>query len=416
MKKLYLKFIYYFLKIFAIKLIKTHNPIIIAITGSVGKTSTKEAIYQVLYDEFGPNVRKNHGNLNAEIGLPLTILGYKKVPNKFIWPIFLFFAYIKTFTKKYPKYLVLEMGIEKKGDMKYLTSIVQPNFVVITSTTPAHIGNFESIRHYQEEKISLLKYMKEGGIAVINYDDLILRKENQENIISFAIKHKADYMAENISTSLVGTEYRITCTGYKVAVKSKIIGKHLIYSQLAAFAIGDLLGISRLKIGKSLEKITPLSGRMNILEGRDGTILIDDTYNSNPTSAKAAIDLLQEIKYENRKVLIFGNMNELGKDESRLHREIGLYANNKFDLVLFVGKNSLLMANEISDKQTVLTYSNRNQLIQEIPKIIKKNDLILIKASQNNNYFEEITKALMKDPSMASKKLVRQESFWKNKK
>ena len=417
MKKYYLKIIQKILATYARRVLQNHNPIIIGITGSVGKTSTKEAIYQVLSDEFGADVRKNFGNLNTEIGVPLTILGYNKLPNKYSWPIFLILAFLRSFQKEYPKYLILEMSIDKIGDMKYLTSIAQPNYVVITSTRGAHLEYFSNEEEYQKEKISILHAMKDGGVAVLNYDDLALSKIREDNVTSFAIDNTADYRAENVRLTLDGTEYRIICTGYKVAVKSQLLGKHLVYGQLAAFAIGDLLGISRLKIGKSLEKIKPMPGRMHLIKGKNKSLIIDDTYNScNPTSVKGAVDLISAINYSGRKVVIIGNMNELGQNSRVAHEEVGEHLKGKCDLAIFVGKNAPFMAKAFGDNKKSLIFNTRDEVISVLPKILKEKDLILIKASQNGNYFEEITKAWMKDPQEAAKLLVRQDKFWKGKK
>jgi len=417
MKNIYLKIIYKILASYARKVLRKHNPIIIAVTGSVGKTSTKEAIFQVLSDEYPEKVRKNYGNLNAEIGVPLTVLGYEKLPNKFLWPIFLILAWFKTSPREYPEYLILELGIEKAGDMKYLTSIAKPDYAVITSTAPAHIVYFKDIGIYQNEKLAIISSLKESGKAVVNYDDTILNKQREDNIISFAIEKSADYIATDIKTSLSGTDFRVVCTGYKVAVKSKLLGKHLIYSQLAAFAIADLVGVSRLKIGKSLERIKPIPGRMNLIDGKNNTVIIDDTYNScNPSSVKAAINLISSIENNSRKVVILGSMNELGKSSKEAHEEVGAYLKDKCDFAVFVGPNATLMARAYGDKKSCTVFSDRNSLIDALPNIINEKDLILVKASQNGNYFEEVTKAWMKNPKDADRLLVRQGKFWKNKK
>lgn len=158
MKKVYLNFIQWVLAKYARSVITKNNPFVIAITGSVGKSSTREAAYQVLSDHFGADeVRRNLGNLNTEIGVPLTILGYEKQPSNLIWPIFLVGSYFRTFTKKYPKYLILEMGVDHPGDIAYLCSIAQPDLAIITSTEGAHLANFKSLEQYRDEKISIVK-------------------------------------------------------------------------------------------------------------------------------------------------------------------------------------------------------------------------------------------------------------------
>ncbi|MFA4996134.1 MAG: UDP-N-acetylmuramoyl-tripeptide--D-alanyl-D-alanine ligase [Patescibacteria group bacterium] len=415
MRNIYLKFIYKILAFYARKVIVTHNPFVIAVTGSVGKTSTKEAIYQVLHDKYGDSVRKNFGNLNAEIGIPLTILGYEKVPNKFIWPLFLLAAWFKTRVKSYPKYLVLEMGVEHPCDIEYFSSIVRPDIAIITSTSSAHLANFQNEEQFQKEKISLIDHLRDGGKAILNFDDENLVKIKGENIYSVAINNNAaNYKSESIKLSLMGTEFRIAKTGHKISVKSQLLGNQMIYPQMFSFAVADIMGFSLIETGKSLEKISPIPGRLNLIEGKDNIAIIDDTYNSNPTSAKLAIDFLDQVDYKGRKIAILGNMNELGANEKLLHQKIAEYSKDKFDQVIFVGVNSSIMQ-EKCDRNS-LSFKTRKELINNLDKILKPNDLVLIKASQNKNYLEEVVKKIMKNPSLAKEQLVRQSKEWINRK
>ncbi len=417
MKKFVLKFINWILAAEARKVIRIHQPFVIGITGTVGKSSTKEAVFQIMHDQFGDKVRKNYGSLNAEIGLPLTILGYDKLPSKVLWPVFLVQAYFRTFQKDYPKYLILEMGVENKGDIAYFGTITKLDIAIITSTEGAHLTNFKSLPEYQAEKASIINEVKEGGTVIANYDDSALKKINFKKTISYALlDHKADFYAENITPSLTGTEYRICSVGQKIAIKSKLLGSQFVASALPAFIVGHLFEIQSLKIKKSLEGTKPLNGRMRLLEGKDGCVIIDDTYNSNPVSAKAAFEVLSEIKYSGRKVIIFGNMNELGQFEAEGHRGVGEFSRGKADLLIFVGKNAELMARGNGGLKNILTFPNRQELVRSLDKLIRPRDLILIKASQNGNYFEEVSKALMKNPGEAPKLLVRQNRLWMKKK
>lgn len=417
MKNIYLKFIYRVLAFYARKVIKKHNPIIVAITGSVGKTTTKEAVYQVLKDTFPGKVWKNEGNLNAEIGIPLTILGYTKLPNKFFWPIFLIKAFFRTRLKKYPKYLVLEMGVEKKGDLKYFTSIFKPTYLIITSVGLAHLSNFSDPKEYQAEKLSILDEVVDGGKILLNYDDPILLKITKTNIVSVATKNlRADYYAEDIKVTSDGTIFRVCRSGCRIIVKSKLLGSHLINSSIFAFAIADIMELALIKVAKSLEQIKAYPGRMNLISGINETKIIDDSYNANPQSVEAALITMSEIDHKGRKVLILGNMNELGSMEKRAHENIGAFAKNRCDLAVFVGKNAEIMQKGYADNKTSLTYKDKKELIVNLDNIIKKGDLILIKASQNNCYFEEIVKSLMQFPDKADKLLVRQSKFWLKKK
>ncbi len=417
MKQIILKIIYRVLAYRARNFIECFDPFIIAVTGSVGKTSVKEAIFAVLEDEFGQSVRKNEGNLNAEIGLPLTILGYKKLPNKFLWPFFLIAVLFKKLPKNYPKYLVLEMGVEHPGDIKYLCSIAKPNIAIITSVTSAHLVNFSSEEKYRKEKLSIMNELKEKGKVLVNSDDSELKKLHDDNVVTISCESKdAEYSASDIKISITGTEYRIVKSGYKVAIRTTLLGRQMIYPFLFAFAVADVLELPLIKSTKALEKIKPIPGRMNLIEGRNNIKIIDDTYNANPSSMRAAIDFLNEVDFKGRKIMVLGNMNELGRAEKEEHIKIAEYVKGKFDLVIFVGKNSKEMFKVFDDSKKSLSFENRGNLLVKIDSIIKNDDLILIKASQNNNYFEEIVKILMKNPKKAKNMLVRQSVAWLIKK
>lgn len=417
MKDYVLKFIYWILAGYARKVIKVHKPFVIGITGSAGKSSTKEAVYQVLHDHFGDEVRKNYGNLNAEIGIPLTILGYDKLPNKYFWPCFLFLAYFRTLVKKYPKYLVLEMGVEHKGDIKYFASIARPNIAVITTISPVHVINFKDLNELADEKLSIISELAPNGHVIVNFDDQILREKTGENVISISLNERAaDYSVSGIVVSTEGTEYRIESTGQKIAVKTKLIGKQFIYSQLVAFVIGRFFSIQFMDIKNSLAKLEPIRGRMSIVPGKKQSIILDDTYNANPVSVKAALCVLSEIKSGGRKVAIIGNMNELGQYSVKMHEEIGDFARDKCDLAIFVGPNAKIMASGFNDDKRSLTFSNRQELMLKVQELIAKGDIILVKASQGGNFLEEVVKVLMRNPSEAGKLLVRQDKFWKSRK
>lgn len=417
MKNTALKFIYRILAYYARVVIKRYNPTVIAITGTVGKTSTKEAVFQVLNDAFPGQVWRSEGNLNAEIGVPLSILGYDRLPNKFLWPSFLISAASKMRQKNYPAYLILEMGVERKGDLKYLASIAKPKYLILTSVGSAHLSNFSDLEEYQKEKLSILEEVSDDGKIFLNYDDPILSKIKNEKVISVANNNLlADYHAESIKLTPMGTEFRICCSGYRISVKSNLLGAHLVGSSIFAFALADSLGVSLIKVGKSLEKIASYPGRMNSLPGKKGTTIIDDTYNANPASVKAALLTLSEIAYKGRKVLILGNMNELGNSGKKAHEEIGSFAFERADFAIFVGPNAGLMQKGYGDKDSSIIFENRQSLLKNISKIIKDNDLVLVKASQNGNYFEEVVKALMQFPEKADKLLVRQNKFWLAKK
>lgn len=417
MKNYFLKIIYSVLGFYAKKVISRHQPYVVAITGSAGKTSTKEAVYQTLCDRFGAEeVRKNQGNLNNEIGVCLTILGYEKMPTKLAWPIFLLLASFRIKSRKYPKYLVLEYGVDKVGDMKYLTSIAAPEVAIITTVEPAHIANFSSVEAYQDEKIAIVQGIRAGGFLLVSGDESALKKVQFEDIKRVSLFGRGDYNAESIALTPEGMEYRISCLGHKISVKSQLLGEQLIYSQLFAFALADHLDFQLIKAGESLEKIKPISGRMKLIKGIKNTTIIDDTYNSNPASLSAGLRVLQKFQTPARKVAIIGNMNELGQLEEAAHLRAGKIAAESCDLAIFVGKNADLMRKSFDDDKRSLSFATTKDLMAKVREIVQEKDLIFIKASQNGNYLEEVTKLLMLEPAQASNLLVRQSRAWLRKK
>jgi UDP-N-acetylmuramyl pentapeptide synthase len=270
----------------------------------------------------------------------------------------------------------------------------------------------------QVEKVKMAKIIKQNGLLIYNADDEYLVKAKLKNSISYSIKNRdADCWSDNIQLSEESMNFDVTVEKDKIEIKSRLIGEHLIYADLAAFCVGKHFDISSEKIALSLEKRLSVKGRMNLLEGRNGVLIIDDTYNSNPSSACAALKTIGDIKYtKGRKVVILGNMNELGNYEKEGHELVGKCAKGKTDLAIFVGHNADNMAKAFGKSDKVVTFKNRQSLEKKLNQIIEPNDLVLVKASQNANYFEEIVKLLLPDSAECHEVLVRQEKYWKKKK
>jgi len=416
MKDQALKSLYRILKSYALKVIKRHNPFVIAVTGSVGKTSAKEAIYTIMNEKFGVEVRSTTGNLNAEIGIPLTILGYKNYPSKWLWPVFLVGAYFRTLKRKYPKYLVVEMGIEHPGDINYFGSIVRPDIAVITAATPAHVANFKSVEEMQAEKVSIREIVKEGGSVIYNNDDKYLSEQKFVSAVKYSIMSESDFKANKIEVDLSGNNYQVKTPEGVINIKSNLVGRQMIYTELAAISVAKRLKIENEVIQSGLSKMNQYPGRVQILEGIESSTIIDDSYNSNPASAKAALDLLSELKTDGRKIAILGNMNELGEIEKDVHRELGAYAKGKCDVAIFAGANAEIMQKGFADNKCSKAFFGRDELTSELNNFVYKDDIILVKASQNGNYYEEVVKFLMKEKGRASELLVRQGPEWMKKK
>ena len=415
MKKLALKIVYKTLKKLASKVINKHRPFVIAITGSVGKTTTKEAVSSVLKEGFENEVRASKANLNTEIGLPLTVLGLQKLPNKFIWPFFLIYAWLKSFSSKYPKYLVLEMGVDKPGDIDHFLSFVTPNISIVTALSPAHLANFKSLDEMQKEKLKIFELTNSNLIKIYNGDDEYFKKNPVPSGIGYGLNTSKECVAREVEVSFSGTSFSAIYGSNILKIKNKLIGKHQISSLLAAFCVAKILEIPNNKIINALNKLEPVNGRMRPLRGIEGISIIDDTYNSSPAAVKAAIETVSIIENKGKKVAILGNMNELGNYEKEAHKEVAKFIKDKVDLAVFVGSNADIMLKSHGGKNA-MAFKNRSELISEIDNVVESGDLVLVKASQNGNYFEEVVKQMLSEELNPEEVLVRQSKFWLKKK
>ncbi|OQB06031.1 MAG: UDP-N-acetylmuramoyl-tripeptide--D-alanyl-D-alanine ligase [bacterium ADurb.Bin212] len=417
MKQLILKIIYKRLADVAKAVINKHQPVVIAITGSVGKTSAKEALVQIMRDKFADEVRFTKGNLNAEIGIPLTILGYGELPSKKKWPAFLLKISKHLKEENFPKYLILEMGVERPGDIEYFCSIARPTFAVITAATPAHLANFSSEDEMKKEKQKLAGYVGKDKLFY-NCDDEYL-SDNITSGCSYGI-HNINSMicASNIELSLDGNSYTLSLGDKKINIKNGQIGEQMIYADIAAAGVADAIGVTAKEIADSLNKRKSYNGRMNLLPGKNNVLIIDDSYNANPASVLAAATTLHNLKYNGRKILVLGNMNELGSESEIIHIETARMISDlsELDSIYFIGPNSQKMLEAVKGDNRVVIYKTRQDFEKHLNENILPGDLVLIKASQNNNYFEELVKIMLKEGVDPKDVLVRQSDDWLSKK
>ena len=377
------KFLQFYLKTCAKRYLKRVNPKIIAITGSVGKTSTKEAIFSVLHEQFGDKVAKSEGNLNTETGVPLAILGFKQSPNNiFSWLPVVFAAFIKSFSYQSYDYLVLELAADKPGDIKYLTSFVKPFIGVVTTVGPSHLAAFGSIERIAEEKTSLLWVLPQDGWAVLNIDDENLRKASyggRWQKITYAINQPADITATAIESDLKNglpeTKCEINGKESFSIISQTLGGRANIYAFLAATAVGKIFSIEKSKIKSGLEKVQPEKHRMQVFKGINGSTIIDDSYNANPLSMKAALNTLANLKAK-RKIAVIGDMREIGKITNDAHKEMGDLARKSASLVVAIG--------DAAKKYNGQKYfKKREKAIDYLLKEVRQGDIILVKASRS---------------------------------
>ncbi len=353
---------------------------VVGITGSVGKTSTKEFISAVLEQKY--QVLKTEGNFNNEIGLPLTILRIRD----------------------HHQVAVLEMGISDFGEMHRLSEIAKPDICVITNIGQCHLENLHSREGILKAKSEIFDFLNEHGSVCINGDDDMLatiKEVKGKRPIRFGLGSDNDVTATDIVTNgLFGSSCNIH-VGYK-PFHARIVlpGTHMIMNALAATTVGSLLDLTNREIEAGLSCVKPVGGRSNILHEKQWTI-IDDCYNANPVSMKTALDLLSTAV--NRRVAILGDMGELGINEAALHKEVGEYAAAVgIDLLVCVGVLSLHMYQGAKEQikaapskapSQLLYFENREELLASLRSIIQPEDAILVKAS-HFMVFETVVKAL----------------------
>ncbi len=418
-----------------------YKPKIIAITGSVGKTSTKDAIYAVLSQVS--YVRKSEKSYNSELGLPLTILG---VPNGWNDP----YLWMKDIAKglwliiaphKYPKWLVLEVGVGKPGDMKRTASWLETDAVVITTIgeTPAHIEFFDSRKHLAEEKSGLIKTLKKDGLLILNRDDETVfemgakAKQPKNRTVTYGLSPEANIIGSSDAISYdadgkpVGIVFRIDIEGKSLPVIiDGVFGKNHLFAAMATLAISYGLKFNILDAINALKRYEVPPGRMRILQGIEDTLIIDDTYNSSPYASESALKTLGEVKCSTakarqagRKIAILGDMLELGKHTVEAHKNIGQIVKETADVLIIVGhraeaiKEGALEAG--MNNKNIFKFLDAHEAGDFIKTFVKSGDIILIKGSQGMR-MERTVEAILLDQKNKTNLLVRQDKEWLLKK
>lgn len=423
------------LKYAAVLILKKYKPDIIGITGSVGKTSAKEAVYTVLSKKY--RVRRSIKNYNNEIGVPLAIIGLDSPGRSLAGWLFLFLKVVKMLLVKdpeYPQVLILEMGIDRPGDMEYLLGIVRPRIGVITMVGPVHLEFFGSIDKIQSEKGALVRSLPNDGYAILNYDDEHTRQISdcsKAKVITYGFSDRAKLRATELifsfkeqddPASLRGINFKMGYAGSFVPILlPKVVGYNAIYASLAGAAVGLAYGMNLVEISQALLDLDSPKGRMNILPGIKHTIIIDDTYNASPPSMIAALETLamMPVGRENKKFAILGDMFELGGYSIEGHELVGRkIVELKIDHLIVVGERSRGIAHSAAkagmDEDAIYHFDDIVSAGRFAQERIKTGDVILVKGSQGMR-MEKIVKEIMADPLRAKELLVRQDEGWTGK-
>ena len=332
---------------------------VIAVTGSVGKTSVKDMVNHVVSSQFKTLCTK--GNMNNHIGVPLTILGLKD-----------------------HEALIVEMGMNHLGEIHVLSNIAKPTMAIITNIGTAHIGNLGSRENILKAKMEVTDGMVDGTLIVNNDNDL-LKTVKYSNLITIGIDNKSDYMANEINDNVFSANFYINDDYISIPVGSRAF----VYNALFAYAVGKKLGISNEKIVKALKSFKLTPHRLELVEHKDYRI-IDDTYNASLDSVNNALGMMSKVN--GRKVFVFGDILELDNYAKEIHEEIGKSViENKIDVLLTVGDNAKYTYNLVYDNGIeAYHYNNNEEMLKEIDKIIDIGDTILVKGSHGMNLIQVV--------------------------
>lgn len=355
------------------------DSIFIGVTGSVGKTSTRDMIYSVL-NESHPTL-KTENNYNNNIGLPLTI---SKLCDE--------------------RFAVIEMGMNHLGEISYLSNIVKPNIGVITNVGTAHIGILGSRENILKAKLEILDGMDDSSTLIINNDndllhDYYLNNDNKKNIITIGIDNDSDYKAININENDNNSEFDVVFKNQTIHILCPIPGRAYIYNSLCAIAVGSILSIDNNKIIDGIKNIHLTKNRLEFINLKNDIKIINGIYNASVDSMKASIDVLKN-QTCNRKIAVLGDMLELGCYSKDLHQGIGRFVyENNIDVLITVGRDSSYISSEAikcgMNKDNVYILSNNNDAISILNNIMLPGDAILLKAS-NGLHFKEILNEIIK--------------------
>lgn len=391
---------------------KKNNFKVVAVTGSIGKTSTKMAIAQILSRSM--KVRYQDGNYNDIVSVPLIFFG-QELPslfNPFEW-LRIFWSNQQQLKRKYPyDVVIVELGTDAPGQIGEFSRYLHNDIAVITAITPEHMEFFPDLLAVAREELSVVNFSNNLLINADLCDDKYTKKISAQ--LTYGVNEEANYRLKNLKFHGDEASFDFVKNNSKIFSGERgFITEPQLYSICAGVAVALELGVDIGEIKKGIHQIKAVNGRMNRLSGINNSVIIDDSYNASPEAVKAALDTLYRLKSP-QKIAVLGNMNELGKFSENEHKKIGYYCNPKYlDLVVTIGPdaNKYLAPAAESEGCSVATFDSPYVAGNYLKPLIKNGAIILIKGSQNRVYAEETTKILLANPEDKSR-LVRQSSDW----
>lgn len=399
--------------------LKRVQPRIIGVTGSAGKTTTKEIMAAIL--ERRHKIKKSDKNLNTEFGAVYSILGLRPARGLSDWGRVLFRACIASLKTPEPyEKLVLEMGVDKPGDMDEILKVFTPNIMVFLNVKNIHIDKYQfpNRQAIYDEKSKACYAVAPNDFVVVNIDDSFARQlvdKVPANVVSIGTSNDADLRASKVRTDRDGLHFNLEYEDKSIPVHVPgILGECHLSSILAGIAVGFLNGLPWKVIEHALKEFQLPPGRMNPLPGKNDSMIIDSSYNASEDTMLAALDVLS--LFSGRKIAALGTMNELGELTESSHRKVGKAAAEKADMLIAVGAHAKLYAEGAHtggmSASMIHVFDNSQKAGEFLAGALERNDTVLAKGSQNNVRMEHLVKACMKYPDEARKKLVRQEPYW----
>ncbi len=395
---------------------KNHKPTLVVITGSVGKTSTKNAIATVLSQKL--RVRTHHGNHNMDMSVPPAVMGVEypeEIRSIRAWLTVLKAMNIRIKEPKDVDVIIQEIGTNKPGDVPYFAKYLQPDIAVVTAVSEEHMEFFGSMDEVAKEELSVAGYSK---FTVINRDDIEARfaqYANTNSLSTYGLGEQAEYRLEvEPASPIEGRIGKIIAPEWgELPVTVQLIGDHALKSVAAAACVGAKLGLSTEDIAVGIGQVLPTEGRMQLLRGFKDSILVDDTYNSSPRAIAKALETLYAIEAPQR-IAILGSMNELGSTSAIAHQEAGKLCDpTKLEWVITIGADAETYLAPAAQGRgcQVKSFKTPYQAGGFAHSVMKEGAVILAKGSQNGVFAEEALKMLLRDQN-DKEKLVRQSESW----
>lgn len=424
----------YILIYLAHKTLRRYKPMIIGITGSAGKTSTREAIFSVLKKRFRMRASKQHDDYAMAIILAiLEISDYGGRMDKWVFAVFRIWWQLVFQKKEYPEILILEYGVERPGDMDYLLSIARPAIAVVTAVgdIPMHVEFFKNPEDVIREKAKLAQVLSVNNYAILNHDDYAvydMKGLTKAHVITFGFEAAAELAITNVELRTAkdeklgdipeGIAFKVVSAGSVVPIRLHGgFGKGAVYSAAAAAAVGLVLNMNLVEVAEALAGYVALAGRLRLLKGIKNSFIIDDTYGASPDSMRAALDTLKSLPGR-RKIAVLGGITEVGRYAEQVHRSLGDLAASYADLLITVGLRAKFIASEATTRgierdgrvlpsEHVWSFDDAASAGQALDPLIQEGDLILITGSKDMQ-MERAVFEIMAEPLQAKELLVRQ--------